>query len=433
MIKHHYGDLEKIVEETVIDPRRKNSITYDISEIILACVYMYLMRCGSRNSVNNEGQFSKFKKNYKRLFGLRLPNMDTVNDLLERLEVSLLEDLKTRIIKRLLHQRVMHKFRFKGKYFIIAIDGTGLYKFDECPYEGCPYKKSKNGKITYHQPVVEAKMVGFNGFSLSLATEFVINTDGHTKQDCEYNATIRILAKLKKHYPRLPMMIVLDGLYAKAPVMKAIKSNGWEFGIVWKDKTLYELQEGLKQQIDEDPPQKYERTEFVSKNHRIESSYTFSTAPMDYKTNTLYYASVTEKSIHIPSDKAKSTTKITPDPKITTYKYLISIEPDSESIVSLVQANRKRWKIENEGFNVQKNNGFDLHHKMNRNNLTAIKNYYQCLQIADIFNQLIILCKNTTVEAYGTTIKMWEYFCSELRHLEYDTLIFESKKTNLRY
>jgi len=215
--------------------------------------------------------------------------------------------------------------------------------------------------------------------------------------------------------------------------MKAIKSNGWEFGIVWKDKTLYELQEGLKQQIDEDPPQKYERTEFVSKNHRIESSYTFSTAPMDYKTNTLYYASVTEKSIHIPSDKAKSTTKITPDPKITTYKYLISIEPDSESIVSLVQANRMRWKIENEGFNVQKNNGFDLHHKMNRNNLTAIKNYYQCLQIADIFNQLIILCKNTTVEAYGTTIKMWEYFCSELRHLEYDTLIFESKKTNLRY
>ena len=431
VIHHHFPELVKMVEETVQDPRRKKSTSYHISEIILASVYMYMMRCGSRNSINIEGEFQTYKNNYKKLFGLSLPHMDTVDDVLEKLEVIYLEDLKVKLIKRLLQQRVMHKFRYNSQYFIVAIDGTGIYKFDKSPYSGCPYKTSKNGKITYHQPVVEAKLVCSNGFSLSLATEFIINTDGNTKQDCEYSATIRILAKLKKHFQRLPMMVVLDGLYAKAPIMQTIKTNGWEFGIVWKDKTLYDLQDEIGQQIKEEQLLKFERTQFITKANRIESTYTFSNKSMVYKSNILYYAGVTETSIHLNCDKTTKTTITKTD--TTTYKYLISTEPDKESIVSLVQTNRMRWKIENEGFNVQKNNGFELHHKMNRHSLTAINNYYQCLQIADIFNQLIILCKNTTVEAYRTTIKMWEYFCSELRLLKYEPQITENQKINLRY
>ncbi len=410
--------------DLVKDTRRIKSTTYSIPELVLACVYMYMMRSGSRNSINGDGQFDQFKRNYRTVFGLKLPHMDTVDDLFEKLDDSLLEGLKIRLIKRLLHQRVLHKFRFKGKYFIVAIDGTGIYKFEKPPYEGCPYKVSKNGKVTYHQPVVEAKLVCVNGFSLSLGTEFVTNSDGSRKQDCEYNATMRILKKLKGHFPRLPMMIVLDGLYAKDPIMKAITSKGWEFGIVWKDKTLYDLQDIIGQQIEQDKLQSYNKTRFVSKNHRIESTFTFSNQPMDYKGNTLYYAGVTETSIKIEPEKSE--TKIQ-------YKYLINTPPDRENIVALIEANRMRWKIENEGFNVQKNNGFELHHKMNRHNLKAIKNYYHCLQIAEIFTQLIILCKNTCIEAYGSAMKLWEYFCSELRILEQYHPQATHQKINLRY
>jgi len=47
-----------------------------------------------------------------------------------------------------------------------------------------------------------------------------------------------------------------------------------------------------------------------------------------------------------------------------------------------------RWKIENEGFNNQKNSGYNVEHKFSRTNANAIKNYYQLLQIADLINQL---------------------------------------------
>ncbi len=55
---------------------------------------------------------------------------------------------------------------------------------------------------------------------------------------------------------------------------------------------------------------------------------------------------------------------------------------------------RLRWKIENEGFNTQKNLGYNLKHKYSRVSWLAAKNYYQCLQIGHLLNQLLELSSN---------------------------------------
>ena len=49
---------------------------------------------------------------------------------------------------------------------------------------------------------------------------------------------------------------------------------------------------------------------------------------------------------------------------------------------------RKRWKIENEGFNIQKNGTFDIGHLYSKN-ATAIKVHYLMIQIAHIIRQLV--------------------------------------------
>jgi hypothetical protein len=50
-----------------------------------------------------------------------------------------------------------------------------------------------------------------------------------------------------------------------------------------------------------------------------------------------------------------------------------------------------RWNIENEGFNTQKNQGYNLQHRFSRTNFMAIQNYYQAMQIAHLINQLVEL------------------------------------------
>ena len=52
------------------------------------------------------------------------------------------------------------------------------------------------------------------------------------------------------------------------------------------------------------------------------------------------------------------------------------------------EGGRLRWKIENEGFNMQKNGGYNLEHPYSKDEVAA-KNFYLLLQIAHIINQLI--------------------------------------------
>ncbi|MFT4566377.1 MAG: hypothetical protein ACI9FN_001332, partial [Saprospiraceae bacterium] len=226
---------------------RGKRATYSMSEIVLAGVTMFLFKEGSRNQLNEDREEDQFRRNYKTMFGLRLPHLDTVSDVMNKLDTDLLESCRRDVIKYLLDKRTLHKFRLLGKYFTIAIDGSGVYAFDKQPYAGCPSKTSKKGKTTWNQNVLEAKIVCSNGFRLSIATEWLKNEDGSLKQDCEQKALKRLVERLKRDFPRLPICILLDGLFAAGPVMEQLKSKGWEYIIVWKDGKLKNVQEQLSE------------------------------------------------------------------------------------------------------------------------------------------------------------------------------------------
>lgn len=249
---------------------------------------MYMLRCESRNSMNENRSEKQYRRNYKQLFGLRLPHLDTVDSVLERLDEEVLEKLKRDLVCKLMAKRVFHKYRMGMRHFTVAIDGSGVYKFDYEPYPGCPYHNKKNGK-TWYQNVLEAKLVTSNGFSISLGTEWMVNEDGFTKQDCEYKAAIRLFKKLKLLYPRLRMCLLLDGLYAKDPIMKAIKSNGWEFIIVWKDKTMYEKQDEVEAHRQIGKVTITEKEIIHNRQSRSHSIYEYCGEALDYKGTSIYY------------------------------------------------------------------------------------------------------------------------------------------------
>jgi len=48
-----------------------------------------------------------------------------------------------------------------------------------------------------------------------------------------------------------------------------------------------------------------------------------------------------------------------------------------------------RWKLENEGFNIQKNHGYQLEHAY-CSHQSAVKSFYFLLQVAHAINQLMI-------------------------------------------
>ena len=123
------------------------------------------------------------------------------------------------MINRLIRMKALEKFRLLGEYYMIAVDGTGhlVYKERHCPH--C-LTKEKDGKVLYYyHNVLEAKLVTASGLALSVETEFILNSDGKSKQDCELSAFYRMAKRLKKRFPQLKICLLLDSLYAAAPVM----------------------------------------------------------------------------------------------------------------------------------------------------------------------------------------------------------------------
>ena len=71
------------------------------------------------------------------------------------------------------------------------------------------------------------------------------------------------------------------------------------------------------------------------------------------------------------------------------FQWITDLEVTKRNLEELVEAGRGRWKIENEGFNNQKNGIYRIEH-LNSRNRTAMKNHYLLTQIADLIMQLYL-------------------------------------------
>lgn len=70
------------------------------------------------------------------------------------------------------------------------------------------------------------------------------------------------------------------------------------------------------------------------------------------------------------------------------YMWIVSFEITDKNSKEIIYFGRQRWRIENEGFNVQKNGTFDIEHVYSQN-YNAIKAHYFFVQFAHTIRQLL--------------------------------------------
>lgn len=410
-LNHFAPNLTTQLGEITDNRQRKE---YRIDEVAMAGINMFIFKQGSRNAFNNARKDPVFVQNYEKVFNMRLPHMDTPDELFRQLNAEELELLKAETIRGLIRKRVLEKYRYKG-YYIVAIDGTGQGNYNESCRD-CLRKTSKNGVTTYFRNVLEAKLVTPTGLSLSIASEWISNEskENFEKQDCEREAFKRLAKKLKKLYPRLPMVIVADGLYPWEGFFNICNANNWKYIVVLKDGNLKSLQEEINLEKIITPNQKRQIIR-AEKLKRITYDYHYLT-DLPYRKHSINYVELEETTKHIK----------TAELKVQRFVHITNFEVNAESCDRISYTGRLRQKIENEGFNTQKNQGYALEHKFSRVDFNAIKNYYQCLQIAHIINQLTEKSQEikSLLRTYDITIKyLWQRLMSFL--LEIDVNIEE--------
>jgi len=209
----------------------------------LAGYLLFLLRLGSKRKIKYKLATEEFLKNLATItcsYDEKTAHHDTVEYFLGRLEPEEIYGVRQKMVYRLVRMKALEKYRLLEEYYMIAVDGTGhlVYKERHCPH--CLTKK-KDGKILYYyHNVLEAKLVTNTGLALSVETEFIQNSDGETKQDCELSAFYRMAKRLKKRFPQLKICLLLDSLYAAGPVMDISEDYGWKYITVFKRGSMPE-------------------------------------------------------------------------------------------------------------------------------------------------------------------------------------------------
>ncbi len=379
--KHFFKELIPNLRY-IKDNRHQSYIEYSTDIIFFVLIMKNVTALQSMNQMTTEFNKDKCINNVAKTLGYQdleeLPHHDTINNFLKKLNPNEIEKIRNYMVKELLKKRCLEHYRLLEKYWTIAVDATGLASFKERHCENClkrEYVNKETGEIEktiYFHYVLEAKLV-VGDMVLSIDTEFIENEEFYEKQDCELKAFKRLAERLKKNYKRLPICILGDSLYAVDPIFKICNKNNWKYIFTFKEgrtKSIWLDFEGLKKLKD---------------NSNIKG-YTW-VNEIEYKDNVV---NVLEA-------------KLVENKKEKEFTFITDIAIKENNAEKILFAGRSRWKIENEGFNNQKNIKNNIGHLCCKD-YNAMKNHYLLVQIADILRQLFE-CGYELVRSLRASIK----------------------------
>ena len=362
VIKQYFPELINKFDG-ITDLRNQSYVKYRMKVIFIVRLLGLISEMKSMHGMTRELNTKESIKNIAQICNLELeeiPHCDTINDVFEKIKVEEIEEIRKYMINKLIRGKIIQKYKIRDKYYHIVVDGTGLATSRKRYNENCLVKNKtdKNGNEyqEYSTYVLEAKLI-VGEMVFSVGSEFIENTEkNESKQDCEIRAFKRLAEKIKREYPKLKILISGDALYANKSIIDICKQNDWKYIIRFKKGSIPSLYEEFE-------------TVVAKENESNKSNYEFVTG-LDYE----------EEKINV--------IKYTDVKKNTEFVYITDLPVRNQNIEETINVGRNRWKIENKGFNIQKNGMFDIGHLYSRNQ-TAIKVHYLLIQLAHMLRQML--------------------------------------------
>jgi len=359
------------------DTRCQGKVVYDKTLCIWEGMDIFFQGLGSRRQFDREAIRDAttpehfLQRNLNRLARTETADIahgDTVNDYLKKLDPARLGAIPPRMAQRLERMRVLEYARIEQRY-LIAIDATGLWSWKRPHCPACLHQ-TQNGVTTYYHLVLEAKLITPDGLAFSVCSEFVENVDAlATKQDCELAALPRLMARLKVLFPRLPICLLFDSLYAKQTVLRLCRQYDWPWIISFKEGCLpiaFGEFHTLKRLEPDNAMETWvnDRYQLLSWIHDLQHE--------EFRFTAFDCLTYNEHG------------------EVVYFAWMTDMEVRRDTVCALAnQGGRKRWTIENQGFRNQKHQEYRLEHPYSDDS-NALKNYYFIVQIVHAIVQLMV-------------------------------------------
>jgi hypothetical protein len=339
--------------EAFCDRRTGKNTSYTMTDAGLSAFSVFFMQSPSFLDFQRTMQETQGKNNAQTLFGVfQIPSDNHIRTLLDAVEPAAVYPLFDFVFDGFQHSRVIDSFRTADNRLLLALDGTQYFSSQNIHGPCCSCKTHSNGKVSYSHTVVTPVLVKPGSDKvIPLAPEFVRPQDGHEKQDCEINASLRWLESRGSQYAALGTTVLGDDLYCHEPFCRALLAKGLEFILVCKPdshKTLYEWVDDLERN---GIVKTVVRTRWTGKRHETDTYRYVSAVPLRDADDALSV------------NWCEIITTRTADGKVL-YRnaFATSLAVDDVNVAEIIASGRARWKIENENNNTLKTKGYHFEH-----------------------------------------------------------------------
>ena len=352
-------------------------------------------------------------ENLKRLYGIgKVPSDTTMRETLDPLDPDCLRPAFNAMFRQLQRGKALEPMVFYQGGYLLALDGTGYFSSPTIHCDSCLEKKnSKTGEVTYAHQMLGACLVhpDFREV-IPLAPEPIIKQDGTTKNDCERNASKRLLRKIRCEHPHLSLIVVEDGLASNAPHIREILDLDMHFILGVKPGDHGFLFEKLIAAYDEDRVTTLRGR--TKDNRAYELSFVnglpLNESNQDLLVNFLQYSEY---------DSDGEPVKL--------FSWVTDFTLTKQNAYHLMRGGRARWKIENETFNTLKNQGYQFEHNFGHGEQNLSVVFAMLMMLAFLVDQIEQLCCplfRATWQRFGSKRLLWDNLRSHFRHFVFESM-----------
>lgn len=308
-------------------------------------------------------------QNLKSLYHVQKAPSDTcMRERLDRLSPRQFRRPFKTIFAYVQRSKLLERYKILGGHYLLSVDGTGQFSSQKVHCDRCCEKKSREGEVTYYHHMLGAAIVHPDEkVVIPIAPEPIVKGDGNNKNDCERNASKRLLTDFRREHPHLKTIVIEDGLASNYPHLSWLDELKMQYIIGVKPGDHAYLFDWIKLAEGTE----YSHTKDKTKHRfRYYHDVPLNDDHHDYKVNVIEYWE--EK----------------PNGKTQHFSWVTSFDITNDNVFDLMRAARSRWKIENETFNTLKNQDYNFGHNYGHGKNNLCSNFTMLMTLAFLIDQV---------------------------------------------
>jgi hypothetical protein len=396
--------------QQLLDTRTRDG-DYSIADAVMSAIAMFSLKDSSLLAFQDR----RNDHNMKNLYRIEnVPSDTRMRELLDPISPLSLRPMFNDVFRQLQRGGALKRYVFHEDSYLLSIDGTQYFSSKNVHCDSCLQKKNtKTGEITYSHQMLGAVLVHPDSKQvIPLAPEPIVKQDGECKNDCERNASKRLLTQIREEHPNVKLIVVEDGLASNAPHIQLLKSLRMHFILGAKPDDHEHLFDQVIQAADEGRDTSIVFTDPKNPDVLCEISFvenlSLNKTHPDLRVNFLQYIE------YGPDGHVQKKFSWVTDLKIT-----------RDNARHLVRGGRARWKVENETFNTLKNQGYNFEHNYGHGkiNLSVVMAMLMMLTfLLDQTQEFVCPLFQAVHKKYTSRRSVWDHLRSHFRHFRFESM-----------